>query len=302
MLFNEAAAGSQSYRSMCQVCAYDRAGLGFSRRVLQNETTGMEKVWRLSTTGRMVDDLHQLVKAAGIATPFILVGSELGALNGRFYAHIYDSQVSDLVLINPIPEDVFEDEMWEEYCLTLETPSKSGHMSNYTFLQKLDYIRTGLLMYTRLVPLLQMMQLAAATGVSRLLLILRLLEPSFGGDSISGELLQRQKYLLSNPAHQSSAMDEHYFLNESLSQVREISKFKLLSSRISLSAIVGDSFDELLPAYLNQVFADVQRKCLKRVYPQAKLIHIQGADRHMISKKASSDEALDCPQAAYKTA
>ncbi|GAA6103553.1 uncharacterized protein si:dkey-122a22.2 isoform X1 [Tachysurus ichikawai] len=142
--------------------------------------------------------------------------------------------------------------------------------------------------YTHLVPSLQMMQLAAATGVSRLLLILRLLEPSFGGESVSGELLQRQKYLLSNPAHQSSAVDEHYFLNESASQVREISKFKLLSSRISLSVIIGDSFDEQLPAHLNQVFADVQRKCLKRVYPQAKLIHIQGADRHMISKKASS--------------
>lgn len=40
---------------------------------------------------RMVDDLHRLVKAAEIATPFILVGSELGALNGRFYTHIYDT-------------------------------------------------------------------------------------------------------------------------------------------------------------------------------------------------------------------
>lgn len=39
---------------------------------------------------------------------------------------------------------------------------------------------------------------------------------------------------------------------------------------------------------MGQIFADVQRKCLKRVYPQAKLIHVQGADRHMISKKASS--------------
>ncbi|KAG7317874.1 hypothetical protein KOW79_018909 [Hemibagrus wyckioides] len=240
-----------------KVCAYDRAGLGFSRRALQNETIGMEKVWRLSTIGRMVDDLHQLVKAAGIATPFILVGSELGALNGRFYTHIYDSEVSDLVLINPIPEDIFEDEMWERYW------------------------------YTRLLPSLQIMQLAAATGVSRLLLILRVLEPSFGGDIMSGEMLQRQKYLLSNPAHQSSAVDEHYFMNESMSQVREISKFKLLSSRTSLSAIIGDSFDDLVPAHLNQVFADLQRKCLKRVYPQAKLIHIQGADRYMISKKAS---------------
>lgn len=39
----------------------------------------------------MVDDLHRLVKAAEIATPFILVGSELGALNVRFYTHIYDA-------------------------------------------------------------------------------------------------------------------------------------------------------------------------------------------------------------------
>ncbi|XP_060756209.1 uncharacterized protein si:dkey-122a22.2 isoform X3 [Neoarius graeffei] len=248
----------ESVSQTTKVCAYDRVGLGFSRRALQNDTTGMEKVWRLSTTGRMVDDLHRLVKAAEIATPFILVGSELGALNGRFYTHIYDAQVSDLVLINPIPEDVFEEEMWQQYW------------------------------YTHLVPSLQMIQLSAATGVSRLLLILRLMEPSFSGESVSGDLLQRQKYLLSNPAHQSSAVDEHYFLNESVSQVREISKFKLLSSRISLSVIVGDSFDQQLPAHLNQVFADVQRKCLKRVYPQAKLIHIHGADRHMISKKASS--------------
>lgn len=39
---------------------------------------------------RMVDDLHRLLEAAQIATPFILVGSELGALNGRFYSHIHD--------------------------------------------------------------------------------------------------------------------------------------------------------------------------------------------------------------------
>ena len=29
-----------------------------------------------------------------------------------------------------------------------------------------------------------------------------------------------KKYLLSNPAHQSSAVDEHYFVNESTTQVR----------------------------------------------------------------------------------
>ena len=38
---------------------------------------------------RMVDDLHRLVQVAEIATPFMLVGSELGSLNGRFYSHIH---------------------------------------------------------------------------------------------------------------------------------------------------------------------------------------------------------------------
>lgn len=37
-----------------QVCTYDRMGLGFSKRLMQNETTGTEKVWGASTTGRWV--------------------------------------------------------------------------------------------------------------------------------------------------------------------------------------------------------------------------------------------------------
>ncbi|XP_067305545.1 uncharacterized protein [Pseudorasbora parva] len=110
-----------------KVCTYDRVGLGFSRRTLQNETTGTEKVWGISTTGRMVDDLHRLIKAANIATPFILIGSELGTLNGRFYSHIHDTQVSDLVLIDPIPEDVFEEEKWQQFWV--HYPAKRGHIA-----------------------------------------------------------------------------------------------------------------------------------------------------------------------------
>lgn len=41
-------------------------------------------------SSRMVDDLHRLLEAALIAKPFILVGSEIGALNSRFYSHIHD--------------------------------------------------------------------------------------------------------------------------------------------------------------------------------------------------------------------
>ncbi|XP_015247179.1 PREDICTED: uncharacterized protein YqjL-like [Cyprinodon variegatus] len=148
--------------SLTKVCTYDRVGLGFSKRVMQNETTGTEKVWGASTTGRMVDDLHRLLQAAEIAPPFILVGSELGALNSRFYSHIHDVQVSDLVLIDPIPEDIFEEDQWKEYW------------------------------YGRLLPSLQVRQFSAATGLSRMLIILGAMEPVLKGENLTEEVMQRQ--------------------------------------------------------------------------------------------------------------
>ncbi|XP_027873637.1 uncharacterized protein LOC114144735 isoform X1 [Xiphophorus couchianus] len=244
--------------SVTKVCTYDRMGLGFSKRLMQNETTGTEKVWGASTTGRMVDDLHRLLQAAGIATPFVLVGSELGALNSRFYSHIHDAQVSDLVLIDPIPEDVFEEDQWKEYW------------------------------YGKLLPSLQARQFSAATGLSRLLIILGAVEPMLKGENVSEEVIQRQKYLLSNPAHQSSAVDEHYFMNESVAQVGDITKFKPLSSRISVSMLTGDSFDEQMPQHLNQMVAEHQKRFLKESYPSANHVHIKGADRRMIYKKPSA--------------
>ncbi|KAM6910595.1 uncharacterized protein FYW49_012539 [Xenentodon cancila] len=244
--------------SNTKVCSFDRVGLGFSKRVMQNETTGTEKVWGMSTSGRMVDDLHRLLQAAGLAVPVILVGSELGALNSRFYSHIHDVQVSDLVLIDPIPEDVFEDDQWNEYW------------------------------YGKLLPSLQAKQFSAATGLSRILIILGLIEPTIKGDNVSDEVVQRQKYLLSNPAHQSSAVDEIYFMNESAAQVRDITRFKPLSSKISVSMLTGDSFDEQIPEHLNKMVAQLQKRFLKESYPSASHIHIKGADRRMIYKKPSA--------------
>ncbi|XP_068180781.1 uncharacterized protein si:dkey-122a22.2 isoform X1 [Antennarius striatus] len=248
----------ESLATLTKVCTYDRMGLGFSKRLMQNDSTGTEKVWGMSTSGRMVDDLHRLLQAAGIAKPFILVGSELGALNGRFYSHIHNVQVSDLVLIDPIPEDVFEEDQWKDYW------------------------------YGKVLPSLQAKQFCAATGLSRLLIILGAIEPTVGGKNVSEEVIQRQKYLLSNPAHQSSAVDEHYFLNESAAQVRDITRFKPLSSRTSVTVITGDSFDQHIPEHLNQMVAKLQKKFLEESYPSANHIHIKGADRQMIYKKPSA--------------
>eukprot|EP00066_Takifugu_rubripes_P014292 XP_011603558.1 PREDICTED: uncharacterized protein LOC105416637 [Takifugu rubripes] len=248
----------ENVAKLTTVCSYDRMGLGFSKRLMQNESTGTEKVWGMSTTGRMVDDLHRLLEAAQIAKPFILVGSELGALNGRFYSHIHDVQVSDLVLIDPIPEDIFEEEQWKEYW------------------------------YGKLLPSLQARQFSAATGLSRLLIILGALQPTVKGDDVSEDVIQRQKYLLSNPAHQSGAVDEHFFLNESAAQVRDITQFKPLSSRTSVTVITGDRFDHEIPHQLNQMVAALQKKFLEESYPSANHIHIKGADRRMIHTEPSA--------------
>ncbi|XP_031596170.1 uncharacterized protein si:dkey-122a22.2 [Oreochromis aureus] len=248
----------ENVASLTKVCTYDRMGLGFSKRLMQNETTGTEKVWDMSTTGRMVDDLHRLLGAAGIVGPFVLVGSELGALNSRFYTHIHDVQVSDLVLIDPIPEDIFEEDKWKEYW------------------------------YSKVVPSFQAKQFSAATGLSRMLIILGAIEPTVKGEDVSEEVIQRQKYLQSNPAHQSAAVDEHYFLNESAAQVRDITKFKPLSSRTSVSMLTGDSFDMQMPEHLNRMVAKLQKRFLEESYPSANHIHIKGADRRMIYKKPSA--------------
>ncbi|XP_072908733.1 uncharacterized protein [Hemitrygon akajei] len=235
-----------------QACIYDRAGLGFSKKTFQSEEIRQDKPWTQSTTGRMVDDLHGLIKEAKLQSPFVLVGSELGALNARFYAHIHNWEVSDLVLIDPIPEELFMEDVWLQYW------------------------------YKELISYHQILQFSAAIGLNRMLLITGLLQPAITGENISSEFVMRQKYLLSNPAHLSTAVDEHFFINESISQVRDISQFKPLSSATSVTMITGELYDEQLPDSLNKVVFQFQQRFSAQNYPSVRWIKIKGADRRMI--------------------
>uniref|UniRef100_UPI00398EB777 uncharacterized protein n=1 Tax=Pristiophorus japonicus TaxID=55135 RepID=UPI00398EB777 len=225
--------------------------------MFQNEPTGMDKLWRGSTTGRMVDDLHRLVKQAKLQSPFILVGSELGALNARFYAHIHNWEISDLVLFDPIPEEVFLEEVWLQYW------------------------------YKELISYHQTLQFSAAIGLNRMLLIAGLMQPPVTGENISEDFMRRQKYLLSNPAHLSAAVDEHFFINESISQVRDISKFKPLSSATTVTVITGDYYDQQLPDPLNKVLSQCQQQFITRGYPSVKWIKMKGTDRRGIHRNPS---------------
>jgi pimeloyl-ACP methyl ester carboxylesterase len=72
-----------------RVCSYDRAGLGYSDSSSQPRTSRV-----------MAGELHALLKAAGIAPPYVLVGHSMGGYDVRLYASLYPSEVTGMVLVD----------------------------------------------------------------------------------------------------------------------------------------------------------------------------------------------------------
>jgi pimeloyl-ACP methyl ester carboxylesterase len=78
-----------------KVCAYDRAGFGFSDDgPLPRDLDADAK------------DLHALIQSAKIATPVVLVGHSLGTNIVRRYAGKYPSDVGAIVLVDPPPQRI----------------------------------------------------------------------------------------------------------------------------------------------------------------------------------------------------
>jgi len=79
---------------LTRVCAYDRAGLGWS------EASPLPR-----TAGTTVAELHALLVNAKIPSPYVLVGHSLGGLHMRLYAHNYPDEVVGLILVDSLHED-----------------------------------------------------------------------------------------------------------------------------------------------------------------------------------------------------
>ena len=77
-----------------RACVYDRAGLGYSD---PSPLPG--------TSGNAVADLHKLLQTAGIAPPYVLVGTSYGGGNVQLYAYRHPQEVQGLVLVEPEHED-----------------------------------------------------------------------------------------------------------------------------------------------------------------------------------------------------
>jgi pimeloyl-ACP methyl ester carboxylesterase len=76
------------------VCAYDRAGLGWS-----DPPRGP------TTIDGMADDLHALLKAAGIAPPYVIAGHSMGGIVARRFQSRYPGEVAGMLLVDSSHEE-----------------------------------------------------------------------------------------------------------------------------------------------------------------------------------------------------
>lgn len=77
-----------------RVCAYDRAGYGFS-----------DPGPAPRTSQRIAEELHTLLDRAGERAPYILAGHSFGGFTIRLFASRFPSQVAGLILIDASHED-----------------------------------------------------------------------------------------------------------------------------------------------------------------------------------------------------
>lgn len=73
-----------------RVCAYDRAGLGLS------DPGPLPR-----TSSAIADDLHALLRQAGIPPPYVLVAHSMGALGAMLFADRHLQELAGMVLVDP---------------------------------------------------------------------------------------------------------------------------------------------------------------------------------------------------------
>jgi pimeloyl-ACP methyl ester carboxylesterase len=101
-----------------RVCSYDRAGLGYSGPSFQPRTSTV-----------IANELHDLLQAAAIPPPYVMVGHSMGGYDVRVFASLYRSELAGMVLVDashPDQESRFPPELknmegsWQREALFME--------------------------------------------------------------------------------------------------------------------------------------------------------------------------------------
>ena len=208
------------------------------------------------------------------AIPFILVGSELGAVNSLLYTLTFPSQASHVFLLDPITSvDHFESEQPEQ---------QSGSWIQYW--------------HDVQVPSLKFLQLSALLGLNRIGILTGLLKPSVvlaadGEESNHAnetDLLNlRQRHQLCDSGHLYNSWLEHATLNISARQLEEAINNVVNAGRgqVPCTVITGNYYDELLPSGLNRAWSKSAQSLVTRLKCQHKVIN--GVDHHSMLKHPS---------------
>ncbi len=86
----------QPISQFARVCSYDRLGLGRSEAPHKGEEQSVNAI---------ISDLADLLKAAKIKPPYVLVGHSIGGLYARAYDRRHDDKVAGIVLIDSSHEE-----------------------------------------------------------------------------------------------------------------------------------------------------------------------------------------------------
>lgn len=126
-----------------RVCAYDRPGtitVTDQEEVLASRSTS---VTQPTNPKEGVEDLHALLKSAGVSPPYVLVGHSFGGLIVRLYASTYPEEVSGVVLVDTLTEYLFDRLKPEQQTLWIRLNSNySKEIDQYTVQERTDFLPT----------------------------------------------------------------------------------------------------------------------------------------------------------------
>eukprot|EP00096_Caligus_rogercresseyi_P009934 TRINITY_DN3482_c0_g1_i1.p1 TRINITY_DN3482_c0_g1~~TRINITY_DN3482_c0_g1_i1.p1 ORF type:complete len:394 (-),score=57.25 TRINITY_DN3482_c0_g1_i1:270-1451(-) len=249
-------------KGLTKVCVYDRPGLGRSDapKVFNASDPGEGIVAKVAgepfTALRTVHDLHRLLTFSfPQEKPFLLVGSEIGAVNMLMYSKIHSEQVFGLLLINPVTNSLFdqtgEEDSWE------------------------------LFRDSSIIPRLHMFRVGALSGLNRLAVLAGILRPFKDYESnLPEDVLLREKHHLCNPSSLGAVLEEYLKLKESTNQLeRSLSLESPINGGVTV--MTGNYYDELYPPFLNEAWSKSAQDLISKL-PGCQQLIINGANRSMI--------------------